>query len=170
MPLMLHAQESSFQKSPVYDIMEPHAGLNATRNKLLHDKRRRIWIPAFASKALEIYEVRIKTHVTLLEECLARYGESPVDVTEVFAWFGFDVMGDLAFGRSFDMLREGGWIDAIAIIRKGMSMLGPIIPVPWLAKLGLGLPTLQTTKDWRKMTAWALQLLSARIQVSIAAA
>jgi hypothetical protein len=34
-------------------------------------------------------------------------GNQTVNVTALFKYYSFDVMGDLAFGRSFNMLRDG---------------------------------------------------------------
>lgn len=118
------------------------------------------------SLALSQYEPRIKEHVDELE---ARFGKDAgrvVDAYQVFSWFGFDVMGDLGFGRSFGMLRNGEWLEAIAILKEGMVFLGPFAPLPWLPRIALEVP-LKSTKDWRKMIAWVLECLKERIQVSL---
>ena len=73
-------------------------------------------------------------------------------------------MGDLAFGKSFDMLKDGKEHFAIQQLKDGMAALGPLTPVPWLFILCAALPGL--TRDWNKMLAWSSQQVHKRIKVN----
>lgn len=46
-------------KGPWYEVEWPAYSLHSTRVRSLHDKRRRIWSPAFSEKALRGYEKRV---------------------------------------------------------------------------------------------------------------
>ncbi|KAM3425617.1 hypothetical protein BST61_g7564 [Cercospora zeina] len=43
-------------KGPWYDGSRPHDSMHTTRDKAWHDRRRRVWAPAFSDKALREYE------------------------------------------------------------------------------------------------------------------
>jgi len=49
-----------------------------------------------------------------------------------FNYFSFDMMGDMAFGKSFDMLRTGETHDMIELLQEGMKPLGVLTPIPWI--------------------------------------
>ena len=87
----------------------------------------------------------------------------PVHVNDWFYWFSFDVMGDLAFAKSFDMLVDERWHHAILMMRDFMWLLGPFSPVPWLALVGFGIPGI--ARDWKKWIGWCQELMVERIEV-----
>ncbi|KAG7009753.1 hypothetical protein G7Y79_00001g000250 [Physcia stellaris] len=91
--------------------------------------------------ALAQYDERIRSYATYLEEHIAKSAKQghSVDVTAWFYWFSFDVMGDFAFAKSFDMLRDEKWHHVVLLLRRAMSLLGPLSPVPWLAQIGFSL-------------------------------
>ena len=88
-------------------------------------------------------------------------------MTEIFHMFGFDVMGDLAFGKQFDMLRTGKEHHAIAMTRTGIRILGHLIHVPWLFIFMYSIPGL--TKKYAQLFAWAKKQLQLRLEVLLPA-
>lgn len=58
--------KSSCGKAPWYDLDFPNVSMHTTRDKAMHDRRRRIWSPAFSDKALRGYERRIQRYNDLL--------------------------------------------------------------------------------------------------------
>jgi cytochrome P450 family 628 len=50
-------------------------------------------------------------------------------------YFGFDVMGDLAFGKSFDMLKTGEPHFVVKLLKGAMTPLGWMTPAPWIIPL-----------------------------------
>lgn len=118
--------------------------------------------------ALAQYEERIRSYASHLEEHIARssaIGQS-VDVTSCFYWFSFDVVGDFAFARSFDMLRKEKWHHVVVMLRRAMSLLGPLSPVPWLAQIGFSLfLNCWIVKDWYSMLNWCKIRMADRIEV-----
>lgn len=74
----------------------------------MHNRRRRDWDPAFSMKALEGYKINIQRNADKLLDQIETIGKKgTVDLRECMMWFGFDVMGELGFGRSFGTLDSG---------------------------------------------------------------
>ena len=120
--------------------------------------------------ALLQYQDRIRSHAAILERHIAKcaaMGEG-VDVTSWFYWFSFDVMGDFAFAKSFDMLQDEKWHHAVIMLRRAMSLLGPLSPVPWLAQIGFSvIPDYWVVKDWFSMMRWCKKRMTERIEVCL---
>ena len=49
-----------------------------------------------------------------------------------FHFYSFDVMGDLAFGQSFDMIKSQEQHFALKLLQAGMRPLGILTPIPWI--------------------------------------
>jgi tryprostatin B 6-hydroxylase len=60
------------EKAPWYEVEAPAYSLQSTRVRSQHDKRRRIWSPAFSDKALRGYEMRVHRY----NECLMLHIDS----------------------------------------------------------------------------------------------
>ena len=76
-------------------------------------------------------------------------------------------MGEFAFARSFTILQHEKWHHAILMLRRAMSLLGPLSPVPWLAQIGFSLiPNYWVVKDWNSMMRWCKTRMDERIRVS----
>ena len=155
-------------KAVWYDFLLPELALNTTRSKPDHDKRRRIWDRGFSTKALAFYEERVVQYAESLESRIAKLADAgePINVCDWFYWFTFDVMGEFAFGKSFDMLTTKQWHIAVVMLRKAMRLLGPLSPVPWLAQIGFNTaPWLWVVRDWLAMLAWCRERMTERLQV-----
>ncbi|KAF2759886.1 cytochrome P450 monooxygenase-like protein [Pseudovirgaria hyperparasitica] len=164
--LAMSGARTKCTKAALYDLTLPSRGLNVTRNTSEHDRRKKVWDPGFtASVALESYHGRIVFYGDQLLQYLQSKQNQPIDVRECFYWFAFDIMGDLALGRSFNMLRNGQWHNVLATMRKGMSMLGPLTPVPWLARVGMAIPG--AMKDWNNMCKWCEERMRERLQMGV---
>ncbi|KAJ4049002.1 hypothetical protein NW753_008000 [Fusarium oxysporum] len=61
----------------------------------------------FVRLAVRDYEPRVEKYTRLLISQLQKRCGKPVDIAEWCNFYGFDVMGDLAFGKSFNMLNDG---------------------------------------------------------------
>ena len=170
-------------KAVWYDILLPLIALNTTRSKKEHDIRRRTWDHAFTLKgllpqshfkilidisaALEGYEQRIQKYGVLLEKHIASNVGRPVEVSKWFYFLSFDVMGDFAFARSFNMLEAKEWHYAVLMLRRALNLLGPFSSVPWLIQLAFSFPIIPVVKDWNKMIAWCAERMRERIHVRV---
>jgi tryprostatin B 6-hydroxylase len=65
---IVHGPNSKCQKAQWYSAESPASSLHTTRDRVDHDRRRRIWSPAFSIKALRGYENRIQRYNDLLLE------------------------------------------------------------------------------------------------------
>ncbi|KAJ7681743.1 cytochrome P450 [Mycena rosella] len=125
-----------FQKGQYYD---PRSDPNLATRSLLtlrgeaHANRRRIWNRGMSSESVNEYESILVKRVTQLVARLEGLSGS-VDISEWFSYFTFDVMGDMAFGGGFEMLRDGGDKEGLwTIIEKGAKSIAVVSHIPWLA-------------------------------------
>ncbi|KAL3476423.1 cytochrome P450 [Aspergillus californicus] len=131
---------ASCDKAPWYAFESPAYSVHTTRDRSLHDRRRRIWSPAFSDKALRGYETRVEAfNRVLVRKIGERFDGKPINISQWFNFWSFDVMGDLAFGQSFNMLEseKGHW--AITLLEKGQEGAGWGLP-PWVARLLVKIP------------------------------
>ncbi|KAI1740506.1 cytochrome P450, partial [Xylaria scruposa] len=169
-PSIVDGPGSACTKAVWYDILLPEIALNTTRSTKDHDARRRVWDRGFSIKALEAYQIRIVEYAELLAsriEILAK-GKRPVNVSDWFYWFTFDVMGEFAFARSFSMLQNERWHFAVTLLRNAMGLLGPFSPVPWMAQIAFYVtPWMHIVRDWLQMMKWCKDRMADRIQARV---
>ena len=126
-----------------YDGDSPYNSMHTTRSKELHDKRRKVWAPAFSEKALRDYEAKVDGFSDLLvrkiRERSAR-GEA-IDMRNWFNLFSFDVMAMLAFGKDYGMLAKGEKHWALELLDEGMQPLAFFLPT-WLFRMLTAIPGL----------------------------
>ncbi|KAI4096095.1 MAG: hypothetical protein LQ339_007059 [Xanthoria mediterranea] len=151
--------ESKCLKSPWYDLSRPQDSLLLRRTHAGHAELRRIWSPAFSSKAVRGYEDRIRPYRNKLIAGLDSYAGQSLDMDHWLALYAWDVMGDLTFGHSFGMLdtKEQHW--AIKILNKGMSIIGVHLPM-WLFRILVAIPGGQ--KDVKMMLKYAQEEMLSR--------
>jgi cytochrome P450 len=128
-------------KGTWYDGDHPRVSMQTTRSRAFHDKRRRVWAPAFSDKALREYETNVETFNATVVSKFKEFHGAPVNVTKWFMLYSFDVMGRLAFGKNYGMLESGVQHDALHLMTEGMAPLG-IMPPTWLFKLLVSIPGL----------------------------
>ena len=71
-------------------------------------------------------------------------------------------MGELAFGKSFDMLKTGKTHHVIDMFKDGMTLLGLVTPAPWLARLGFSVPGVAS--GWKSMFRWSDRQMQERLE------
>ncbi|KAI9874353.1 MAG: hypothetical protein M1830_009845 [Pleopsidium flavum] len=160
----IYGHGSKCTKAAWYDLTYPMVSLQTTRQRALHDRRRRIWSPAFSDKALRGYEDRIKIYRDQLIAQIAAFGGQPVNATKWFNLFSFDVMGDLAFGTSFNMLETSEEHWAIKLLNEAADSIGWMFPM-WCFRLFIAIPGL--TEDWWKFIRYCSQKLDERINTKV---
>ncbi len=84
---------------------------------------------------------------------LDAFAGKPVNATDWLAFFGFDVMGDLAFGRSFDMLESGEKHFALKLMAEGQAGLGFLGPIPWATPILIRIPGLM--RNFNRWVSWS---------------
>ncbi|QSZ30648.1 hypothetical protein DSL72_000206 [Monilinia vaccinii-corymbosi] len=128
-----NGQGSKCTKSPWYDVAGlPYKNLQLERDRATHEKRRKVWDRGFSVKALRNYEGRVTGYADELVSQLDASRGKPVNATCWFNSYSFDVIGDLAFGKSFDMLKTGEKHFAVKLLQEGLAPLGILTPIPWV--------------------------------------
>lgn len=84
------APGSAVTKAPWYDMENPMSSMHTCRDKALHDRRRKVWAPAFSDKALREYESLIHRYN---DKLVSRFRSSagPINATLFFNIYSFDV-------------------------------------------------------------------------------
>ena len=136
---VVYGRNSEVTKSWWYDNDYPMSSMHTTRDREKHDKRRKVWVPAFSEKAVRDYETRITGLEELLVAKIAEHKDKPVDVKIFFNLFSFDVMALLAFGKNYGMLEKGEKHWALDLLDEGMQPLAYFLPT-WLFRLLTAIP------------------------------
>ena len=159
----IYGQGSKCTKAAFYDLTKPLVSLQTLRVKALHDQRRRIWSPAFSDKALRGYEERMKKYRNKLIAHFEAFDGQPVNVSKWFKFYTFDIMGDLAYGKSFKMLETSEEHWAIKLLNEGIEPLSWMCPM-WFFRLMTTIPGLMG--DWWRCIGYCSQRLDERMNVS----
>lgn len=156
-----YGRNSRVTKGWWYDNDYPLSSMHTTRDRALHDKRRKVWSPAFSEKALRDYETKFtglsETFVQKLEEAKGK----PVDVKTMFNLYSFDVMALLAFGKEYGMLQRGEKHWALEMLDEGMQPLAYFLPT-WLFRLLTKIPGLSA--GYQKFVKFCVDELSWRVK------
>jgi len=106
-----------------------------------HARLRRLMQPAFSEKAIREQESLVHANVDLLIQRLQEQtnNSSPaiVDINKWMNWTTFDVVGDLAFGETFNCLENGGYHPWVAMISNSIPRIAfnqTVSQWPWLYK------------------------------------
>ena len=116
--------------------------------------------------ALAEYEEHINDYGQQLERHIAATVGQPINMSQWFYFFTFDVMGDFAFAKSFNMLQDEKWHYAVLMLRRALTLLGPLSPVPWLIQLAFSIPIIPVVRDWWTMITFCADCMTERIKVS----
>ncbi|KAH8597073.1 putative cytochrome P450 [Bisporella sp. PMI_857] len=159
---VIYGAGSKCTKAANYDLTRPVVSLQTFRDKAEHDARRRVWSAAFGDKALRGYEQRIRNSQDKLVAHLAGSEGKPVNMTEMFGFYGFDVMGDLAFGKSFDMIEASKAHWAIELLYEGLKPLAFNFPI-WFFRVLTSLPLV--TRDWWRLINFCQESILLRMEI-----
>ncbi|KAL4966006.1 cytochrome P450 [Aspergillus stella-maris] len=148
----IHGPGTVCNKGPWYDNTYPARSLQTTRDKAWHAQRRRVWDRGFTTKAIGQYMPRIRENCKDLITQLKKRAGTPVNASLWMSYFGFDVMGDLTFGKSFNMLKEGANAPILDRYVKSLPFPGVGRCAPWVFLLLNNLPIIRATRqgfiDW----------------------
>ncbi|KAK1831881.1 Tryprostatin B 6-hydroxylase [Podospora conica] len=129
----IYGAQSPVTKGPWYTLLEPRTPLFMARDKREHARRRKVWDQAFSTKALASYDPRITTAITdLLAVIAANPPSTPLNMTQWFDFFVFDIMSSLAFNKSSGMLASGHSSYIFDTIRTDMYNIALFAHLPWL--------------------------------------
>lgn len=125
-------------------------------------------IDRFAT-AIETYRPRLERQVEVLNGIIEKASTDgrAVHMNDLMYFYAFDSMGEFAFNKDFGMMRNEQWHDAANMIRRAISILGPMKSVIWLIRLGFYfLPWFWRIGDWFNALHFCQARLEHRIHVS----
>ena len=156
-----YGNRSRVTKSEWYDNDYPLTSMHTSRDKGLHDRRRRVWAPAFSDKALRDYETEIQVFNDKVVEKFGEHSGAPVNVSKWFNLFSFDAMGLLAFGKNYGMLDQGEKPHELEMLDEGMQPLAYRFP-SWFFRMLTQIPGLGA--GYQKFVKFCVDELTWRVQ------
>nr|L7WME9.1 RecName: Full=Cytochrome P450 monooxygenase notG'; AltName: Full=Notoamide biosynthesis cluster protein G'; Flags: Precursor [Aspergillus versicolor]AGC83578.1 P450 monooxygenase [Aspergillus versicolor] len=157
---IVYGHQSRCYKSTFYDNGHPMKSLHSYRDRAAHDQRRRTWSTGFGDRALRGYETRVHEYRQKLFTRLNDAVGLTVNISDWFNFYSYDVMGDLAFGRSFNMLDTHSNHWAIQVLLDGIVLYKYFVP-SWLFRCFVTLPSL--SKNWHRFVEFTTQKLVHRM-------
>ncbi|KAJ0107909.1 hypothetical protein J7T55_007121 [Diaporthe amygdali] len=92
-------------------------------------------------RALKDYEGRVAGYTDELLGAIGTKGKGkPFNASKYFNYYSFDIMGDLAFGRSFNMMRDGIDHYFFTSTHLNMAIIGLFSRVVWLFPIYKAIP------------------------------
>ncbi|GKZ51688.1 hypothetical protein AbraIFM66951_006747 [Aspergillus brasiliensis] len=83
-------------------------------------------------KALQMYEPRVLKYTLELIDAIEQRIGTPMNMQEWFAFYSFDVMGDITFGKAFNMLSKGEPSPILGTIQTTLGIVfGYLGHLPW---------------------------------------
>ncbi|KAK1058047.1 hypothetical protein LTR33_013493 [Friedmanniomyces endolithicus] len=138
---LAYGPDAKAMKSSFYDQELPLRSMQTMRSKLEHGQRRKIWAPAFSDKALRAYKTKIDSYNDKYVRRVTESIGTPVNASNWFNLYSFDVMGSLAFGKDYHMLESGERPPALELLKDGLGVLAFYFPT-WAFRLLLAIPGL----------------------------
>lgn len=111
------------------------------------------------------YEERVVRYTDQLIEQIASQPGQPINASTWFNYYSFDVMGDLAFGNSFDMVKSGRTHYLMHAFEKGMLPVGVLSPLPWIIPVFASAPILGA--DFAEFIRWCREHVDKRMKMEV---
>ncbi|KAJ4289805.1 hypothetical protein N0V90_011136 [Kalmusia sp. IMI 367209] len=137
----LHSAQSKCRKASWYDEDWPRLSLHTLRDHKFHHERRRVWSQVFSEKAIRSFESRIVVYNEALMNRLSESAGQPINASKWANYYSYDVMGELAFGKDFGMLKSGEERFAVSLLDEAMDIHGFKFPT-WLFRMLIFTPGL----------------------------
>lgn len=105
-----------FLKSGWYETGDPVPSIVTARNPPEHARQRQSLAHAFSTQSLKSHEDVIRRYADLFVSQLAEYGgqgTQGINMSEAYNWITFDILGELAFGESFEAvatMKTNHWV------------------------------------------------------------
>jgi tryprostatin B 6-hydroxylase len=88
-----------------------------------------------------------------------------MNVSKWFHYYSFDIVGDLAFGKSFDMLKNGRIHFAIELLERGMAASGVLTPISWMIPVMAAAPIIGS--EYRRLCDWCAEQVEQRRKMKV---
>ncbi|KAJ5100598.1 cytochrome P450 [Penicillium angulare] len=148
----IYSSKANVSKGPWYNCIEPRVSVQTDRDKASHAKRRKVWDQGFSTHALRDYEPRVVHYTSQLVQTIQKNLSKPMEMTRWFNYYAIDVMGDLSFGKSFDMISDGKDKYFYTQLHADMKMIGLFGHLMWLFPFFKRIPVINA--DYLKFWGW----------------
>ncbi|KAJ5663234.1 hypothetical protein N7507_003965 [Penicillium longicatenatum] len=159
---LLYSSQAKTLKGPWYNCIEPRVSVQTDRDKASHARRRKTWDQGFSSQALRDYEPRVAHYTAQLIQAIEKELNKPMNMTKWFNLYSIDVMGDLSFGKSFDMLADNEDKYFLNQLHADMKMIGLFSHLMWLFPFFKRIPGINA--DYLKFWGWLDNKVQNRIK------
>ncbi|EXJ75668.1 uncharacterized protein A1O5_00175 [Cladophialophora psammophila CBS 110553] len=136
-PKVLGYGEHYLDKGSDYNALVFHTpSIFSEVDKSIHSRKRRIAAHAYSMQSLMRMEDLVLENVAIFlhqMDQFARSGET-MDAAEWFKFYAFDVIGDLAFGKSFGLLKRGVTGEFVTHISSGVEYTFVLFLLPSLLR------------------------------------
>jgi cytochrome P450 len=138
----IYGHGKKIRKSDFYSAFPAIKGVWNTHNaidKSVHGRKRRVLSQAFSDNALKGMESVMLLHVRQLCSILGAGGVEKMEeggcwnMADWFSYLSYDVMGELCFGKSYDMLVDGARRGVIGLVDRAAFrhyVVGSLILLP----------------------------------------
>ncbi|KGO40744.1 Cytochrome P450 [Penicillium expansum] len=158
----IYSSSAKVSKGPWYTVLEPRVSLQMVRNRQEHARRKKVWDQGFSSRALRDYEPRVSHYTEQLINVIEREVGNQINISQWFNYYSFDVMGDLAFGKSFNMLIDGKDAYILKQLHADMKGIGLFSHLTWLFPFFKKIPVINA--EYLKFWKWVDGRVYERIQ------
>ncbi|KAM0715721.1 hypothetical protein Q7P37_009221 [Cladosporium fusiforme] len=175
-------RQSNTRKAPFYTVLEASAGgassIHAETDRGIHASHRRVMEHAFTDKCLRASESLLVKNVQTFQCVVLQSSKhdkgwsEPFNMSQWSTYLNYDIMGDLVFGRRFDVMRSDAHrfvprliMSSTAFIYTFASMPLKAISRRLLASGILSLPMIggNMARDDRRFYEYAESVLAERI-------
>ncbi|OLL23604.1 Tryprostatin B 6-hydroxylase, partial [Neolecta irregularis DAH-3] len=136
----IYGPSSSVIKSPGYDAFKENAAyssLNNVRDHSVHRQLMKSMGPGFSHQTLAKLEFLVAQNAVYFCESVLKFGrngEQALNLTTWTSFFTYDVMGDLCFGESYDLMKNGNMASLVLFATAPLKLAGLALASPFLAK------------------------------------
>ncbi|KAI0337455.1 cytochrome P450 [Trametopsis cervina] len=118
------------------------------RDPSMHAKRRRYWSRGFGISAVKEYQPLVQKRVAQFVDLLESRQGSTIDLNEYINWLTSDIMGDMVFGSTPELLKNARIDPFWDILKQGYDMALLFDRITWLPYFAKYLPSMR-----RRITA-----------------
>ncbi|KAJ7167773.1 cytochrome P450 [Mycena filopes] len=134
--------------------------LIGVRDYKQHAIARKAWNRAFLPASIKGYEPILVRRVAQLTEALSSQ-QSTVDIARWLSFFSFDIMGDIAFGGGFELMRDGDKDGLWRTLEDGLYFPAMTQQIPWVVSFLPYFPTVG--KEMRTLGSFAFNQARRRL-------
>lgn len=116
--------QNHLDKSPDYDALVIHTpSIFSETDKIAHARKRRLAAHAYSMQTVVKLEAVVRNNLDQFLDKMNLYASTgeAMEASTWFKFYAFDVIGDLAFGKSFGLMQKGVVDEFVTRISEGIE-------------------------------------------------